>query len=313
MDPDKEPMLKKIDLKKKVPNSGSLSFKSIDLSGQSTLQPTFLGAIGVHAGTQCLWSALHPASWYYNMFVKESMMRSWKVKPKIVVATESAIGGAISKSKRTLDKVVRKISKKSKQIKKNIFKMLCEGWVKEDKMQAWITEHLPGCPCNLNMAKVDGRFINDSKADLSDKHAAICMRTSVPFVEGGDQQCCYGDNGDLLTDANGGGSVSRFSATRQPFRYMLHDFWPKMMCSQFADNAPAYHKLRPTDDCSAFVAPKRGAAYGLGHVAAFSGTSYRFGGVGRFWITRGGDFSMQAETAEVNTMLGKMMCTLCDH
>ena len=73
-----------------------------------------------------LWSALHPASWYYNMFVKESMMRSWKVKPKIVVATESAIGGAISKSKRTLDKVVRKISKKSKQIKKNIFKVIVD-------------------------------------------------------------------------------------------------------------------------------------------------------------------------------------------
>ena len=92
-------------------------------------------------------------------------------------------------------------------------------------------------------------------------YSIVAISSHVLFVlsvEGGDQQCCYGDNGDLLTDANGGGSVSRFSATRQPFRYMLHDFWPKMMCSQFADNAPAYHKLRPTDDCSAFVAPKRG-------------------------------------------------------
>ncbi|KAK2190019.1 hypothetical protein NP493_89g05035 [Ridgeia piscesae] len=242
------------------------------------------------------------------MFVKESLMRSWKVKPKIVVATESAIGEAIST--RTLDKVEKQISKKSAQIKKNIFKMLCEGWVKEEKMHAWITEHLPACPCNLHMATRDGRFIKHSKTDFSDKHAPICMRTSIPFVEGGDQQCCYGYMGYMLTDVNGAGSVSRFSATRQPYRYMLHDYWPKMMCSQFANNTSAYYQLRPTDDCSAFVAPKRGAAYGLGHVAAFSGTSYRFGGVGRFWITRGGDFSMQAETAQVNTMLGK---TLCDH
>ena len=71
-----------------------------------------------------LWSALHPASWYYNMFVKESLMRSWKVKPKIVVATESAIGEAIST--RTLDKVEKQISKKSAQIKKNIFKVILD-------------------------------------------------------------------------------------------------------------------------------------------------------------------------------------------
>jgi len=51
MDPDKEPTFKKIDLIKKVPNTGSLSFKSIDLSGQRTLQAAFLGAIGIHAGT----------------------------------------------------------------------------------------------------------------------------------------------------------------------------------------------------------------------------------------------------------------------
>ena len=71
-----------------------------------------------------LWSALHPASWYYNMFVKESLMRDWKVKPKIVEATESAVGGPIST--RSLSKVVEKISKKSAQIKKNIFKVILD-------------------------------------------------------------------------------------------------------------------------------------------------------------------------------------------
>ena len=84
----------------------------------------------------------------------------------------------------------------------------------------------------------------------------------VPSVEGGDQQCCYGDNGDLLTDANGAGSVSRFSATRQPYHYMLHDYWPKTMCSQLAKNLTVYRQLRPSDDCSGYVPPKRGTHYG---------------------------------------------------
>jgi len=51
MDPDKEPTFKKIDLIKRVPNTGSLSFEGIDLSSHGTLQAAFLGAIGIHAGT----------------------------------------------------------------------------------------------------------------------------------------------------------------------------------------------------------------------------------------------------------------------
>ena len=80
----------------------------------------------------------------------------------------------------------------------------------------------------------------------------------VGSAAAGDQQCCYGHVGDLLSSAEGGGSVSRFSATRQPYRYMLQDFWPKMMCGQLANNASAYRQLRPSDDCSGYVRPEQG-------------------------------------------------------
>ena len=78
---------------------------------------------------------------------------------------------------------------------------------------------------------------------------------TVLFVSSGgegDQQCCYGGNGQLLSFAEGGGSVSRFSATRQPIQYMLQDYWPKIVCSQLANNTLAYQELRPTDDCSEY-------------------------------------------------------------
>jgi len=71
-----------------------------------------------------LWSALHPASWYYNMFVKESLTRTYEVKPKLVEATEIAIGEPVSK--RSPDELENQISKKSTQIKKNIFKVMLD-------------------------------------------------------------------------------------------------------------------------------------------------------------------------------------------
>ena len=71
----------------------------------------------------------------------------------------------------------------------------------------------------------------------------------------GDQQCCYGGKGQLLSFAEGGGSVSRFSATRQPIQYMLQDYWPKIVCGQLADDALIYQELRPTDDCSEYELP----------------------------------------------------------
>ena len=56
-----------------------------------------------------------------------------------------------------------------------------------------------------------------------------------------------------------------------------------------------------------------GVGFGFGHVTAFSGSTYRFDQVGRFWITRGRDFSMQAETTEVTKKSGNIMSVLFDH
>ena len=96
---------------------------------------------------------------------------------------------------------------------------------------------------------------NKALSDTSSSHLLFVLS-----VEGGDQQCCYGDNGDLLTDVNGAGSVSRFSATRQPYRYMLHDYWPKMMCGQLANITSVYRQLRRSDDCRGYVPPKHGTS-----------------------------------------------------
>ena len=78
---------------------------------------------------------------------------------------------------------------------------------------------------------------------------------AVFSTEGGDQQCCYGGKGQLLSFAEGGGSVSRFSATLQPIKYMLQDYWPKIVCSQLTNTILAYQELRPTDDCTGYELP----------------------------------------------------------
>ena len=94
---------------------------------------------------------------------------------------------------------------------------------------------------------------NKALPDTSSSHVLFVLS-----VEGGDQHCCYGVNGDLLTDANAAGAVSRFSATRQPYHYMLHDYWPKLMCGQLANATSVYRQLRRSDDCRGYVPPKCG-------------------------------------------------------
>ena len=86
---------------------------------------------------------------------------------------------------------------------------------------------------------------------------------SVTSENVGDQQCCYGGTGELLSYAEGGGSISRFSPSRQPLHYMLQDYWPKIVCDKLANNTSVYRQLRPTDDCSGYVPPKQGARVSL--------------------------------------------------
>ena len=72
-----------------------------------------------------LWSAVHPASWYYNMFVKESLKRSWKVKPDYIVAAEAALGVGIATQRQTLSTALRKrVSDKAAEINTNYLKVI---------------------------------------------------------------------------------------------------------------------------------------------------------------------------------------------
>ena len=71
-----------------------------------------------------LWSAVHPANWYYNMFVKESLRRSWKVKSSVAVAAKAALGFEIPKRSRMSAKLKKRVSSKAAQINKNFFKVI---------------------------------------------------------------------------------------------------------------------------------------------------------------------------------------------
>ncbi|KAK2180117.1 hypothetical protein NP493_458g00011 [Ridgeia piscesae] len=154
--------------------------------------------------------------------------------------------------------LMKRFAEKSADINKKFFKESCDKWAAKERLQMMSTQQLLACPCNLNMARNDGRFFNETTSSPSGKHNNIfCWRTTVEKV--GDQQCCYGGTGELLSYAEGGGSTSRFSPTRQPLHYMLQDYWPKIVCDKLANNTSVYLQLRPTDDCSSYVPPKQGA------------------------------------------------------
>ena len=59
------------------------------------------------------------------MFVKESLKRSWKVKPDYIVAAEVALGVGIATKRQTLSAALRKrVSGKAAEINKNYLKVI---------------------------------------------------------------------------------------------------------------------------------------------------------------------------------------------
>lgn len=81
------------------------------------------------------------------------------------------------------------------------------------------TDLLPSCPCTRPHAEVVGDGWAQDAASCTKKHpgAGVCFR-SYPTVKTGQgrsgQQCCYDDEGLLITSGSGAGTPDRMSSCR---------------------------------------------------------------------------------------------------
>ena len=75
------------------------------------------------------WSAVHPASWYYNMYAKESIKRTReaandKLKSKYILAVETVLGGTISSLQKSMSQLITRITEKAVEINEKFFKVI---------------------------------------------------------------------------------------------------------------------------------------------------------------------------------------------
>ena len=77
-------------------------------------------------------------------------------------------------------------------------------------------------------------------------HLCRCSR------DGWGRRCCYKKKGELMP-APHGSTVIRISAVQQPLIHMRQEYWPRLVCSELANNTnDSYSQLRPTDNCSSY-------------------------------------------------------------
>ena len=84
-----------------------------------------------------------------------------------------------------------------------------------------------------------------------------CVTLMYSDNQGSGQQCCYDDNGNLVTGQPGGGTVDRYAPNTFTGRlkHLRHDILPYIYCCRgdFKDyTCDRYHKKRPSDDGSKF-------------------------------------------------------------
>ena len=136
---------------------------------------------------KCLWSNLHYARWYQNMYLRELLLRGSR-------------GETFRKLNEDLDGVFNGITNVSvaldifrrRQLKMSnaLYTPQCNAWYGKDSTVPRQTTGVLHCPCTRRQARVDIRFEDDPSCsngglgcDIFQRGAYHCIRSSLPRYE----------------------------------------------------------------------------------------------------------------------------------
>ncbi|KAI0239247.1 hypothetical protein LSAT2_010015 [Lamellibrachia satsuma] len=312
-----------VPLVKSTANDGSLTLPS-GLNLVSVLVSGHVGAIRVRVTNsndaekeKLLWSNIHYARWYQNMYLTELLLRG-SVGTTFRHLNEN-LGGVfngVTNVTAALGIFRRQLGKASDAL----FRQECHDWYMKDVADVPSTQGVLHCPCTRRQARVDIRFEDDPgcsnggfACNIFHRGAHHCIRSVSPSAQGAGQQCCYDRAGNLLPFENGGGTFDRAHAkgyfnnhvTKIPhLSHLLEDIEPHFLC-KLSFNCQKYNVLRPTDDCRKYVPPVIPArSFGDPHIITMDGLQYTFNGLGEFWLIRSDDFLMQGRATQAKTAEG---------
>ncbi|ESO93786.1 hypothetical protein LOTGIDRAFT_228561 [Lottia gigantea] len=200
----------------------------------------------------------------------------------------------------------------------------CREWYEKDKKNMDWLEELLSCPCNLNQAVMDfGRFQPDMGCNMytgSACHyhigAVHCVRSVNPTASGAGNQCCYGNDGNLMysADSYNGATPDRCHDWGAPpfnkpdyvpsLSHWKHDVISFYHCCLWVNyaNCDLYMEQRATRDCRGYTPPKTAFVYGDPHIVTFDEQEYNLPGRGEYWLMKDEGLSIQARFDKVTSL-----------
>ncbi len=157
----------------------------------------------------------------------------------------------------------------------------CETY---DNVLAKRADEVPPCPCTFTQANVDANFqLSNHKLDFFHPGAANCFRGPSSTTASG-QQCCYGEDGNIIVGPPGGGTADRYSpdGVVSTTLHFFYDVAPWFACCKLSNQCDKYYEHRPSDDCSEYDPPRPARATGDPHMTTLDGKQFTFNGAGEF-------------------------------
>ncbi|XP_052830075.1 mucin-like protein [Octopus bimaculoides] len=165
---------------------------------------------------------------------------------------------------------------------KENFAQQCMKWYYENSAQQRIEARKLSalstpCPCNLLQAKKDTRFEMYQNSNN-------CLRLMFP-TDGkskGVRICCYDYQTNALKPTDSPFFIN--DPTNAKIKWIEEDKKPVDVCCSFSAYCSLFNEVRSVSDCSNYVMPVEGGAFGDPHIQTIDGKFYTFNGWGEFTL-----------------------------
>ncbi|CAF1204685.1 unnamed protein product [Rotaria sordida] len=181
---------------------------------------------------------------------------------------------------------------------------LCQTWaVQQPEPSIWNNDSLLSCPMTRWQAIAAGRccyqpdrqcykgstnqnncWLHQARPGRDEPSAVECYVSITSNSHGAGAECCYDDNGTIITRGTGAGTDNRYQQTKFPVQHFFHDTVPYLQCcmmSTYTEACNKYMYYRPPRRGSNTMG-SNGQMWGDPHFGTLDGTSYIFNGYGEY-------------------------------
>ncbi|CAF5015570.1 unnamed protein product, partial [Rotaria sp. Silwood1] len=181
---------------------------------------------------------------------------------------------------------------------------LCQIWAaQQPEPSTWNNDSLLPCPmtrwqaiaagrccyqpdrqCYKGNTNQDNCWLHQARPGRDEPSAVECYVSITSNSHDAGAECCYDNNGTIITRGTGAGTDNRYQQTKFPVQHFFHDFLPYLQCcmmSTYMEACDKYMYYRPPRRGSNTMG-SNGQMWGDPHFGTLDGTSYTFNGYGEY-------------------------------